>query len=239
MSRAIRTPAAAHVNAELYASCDCCVVGSLPICELTTAPSTATATALAICPDSARTAAPCDVSRSGRSLKPATISGAIAAAEPNPCTDIKMTIKKMGVVKVSCEKPTMATNIAAHPTMIGRRGPTRSTSRPPKVMPTMPTRAGMKNIMPTRNALSPRRPSSCSGMNTRRAKLAPVTNTNAVIAREKVRSENMRSRSAGESCATRDRRTGRAWRRRRGCRRASTWTSIPRTNPPRCRAPRS
>ena len=110
---------------------------------------------------------------------------------------MRMTITKMGVVKVSCEKLSIATNIAAHPTMIGRRGPTRSTSRPPKDMPTMPKRAGMKNIMPTRSALSPRRLSSCSGMNTRRAKFAPVTNTNAVIASEKVRSENMRSSISG------------------------------------------
>ena len=31
MNRAMSTPAAAHVNAELYASCDCCGVGSLPM----------------------------------------------------------------------------------------------------------------------------------------------------------------------------------------------------------------
>ena len=89
--------------------------------------------------------------------------------------------------------------IVAHPIMIGRRGPTRSTRRPPSDMPSAVQTAGTMKIVPTRRAVYPRKLSSCSGMNTRRAKAAPTTNSSTIIARRNDRLENMRTSISGWS----------------------------------------
>ena len=88
----------------------------------------------------------------------------------------------------------------AQPIMIGRRGPMRSTRRPPSDMPTAVNTAGTKNISPTFIAVKPRRLSQLQRHEDQPGELrAHRRTTNAPIARRNARCSNMRSSISGWS----------------------------------------
>ncbi len=131
-----------------------------------------------------RVAEPVAMSWLGSAFIPVTVLGIMATPNPTPEMNIQIMSVCSDEVGVRCAKYQVAAVVGINPRVTGRRAPMRSARRPPMGMVSDAPRAVGARMRPVRNGVSPRTPSSSSGMNTMRPNCDSVIRHTTVIVSE-------------------------------------------------------